>query len=226
MSDFTSNGHFQVGKVVEKALDGFEPETKGLGWVCVEIGNANPNAYWMRMVQPYASNKFGFAIYPEIGDQVLTLRIAGGEFLCLGSLYTKKTPAKITPDEGKKYGKNFIKEIRTKRGNAITINDEDDKEYVHVQVKEGKMSLKMDVGGKAITIDGTTATKNFDIKAKDALLSVEVKDATVKASGAVIDIKSDKITVKAAEVTVKSSGNVTVQGTGKVVIKGATVDIC
>ncbi len=219
-------GYFQVGTVIEKGLKGFEPVNPGLGWVCVEIGNKTPEGYWMRLVQPYASNKFGFAFYPEIGDQVLTVRIGEGEFICLGSLYTKKTPAKIKNDEGDKYGKNFIKEIRTKAGNAITINDEEGKEFVQIDVKEGAISLKMDIGGKMISLDGGADTKDVKVKSSDALLTVEVKDAIVKATGAVVEFKSDKISVKGAQITVKSDGKINIEGGGKIVIKGSAVDIC
>ncbi len=221
-----SNGFFQIGKVVEKGVDGFEPEKAGLGWVCVEVGTTEPEVYWMRYLQPYASNEFGFAFYPEVGDQVLTVRVGNGEYVCLGSLYTGKNVAKITNDEGNEYGKNFIKEIRTRAGNAITINDEDDKQFVQIDVVEGKMSLKMDVGGKAITVFGDSDTSTFDVTAEEAVLNVTVKDAHVKAGDATIDIESGKIDVKGGATTVTSDADITVKASGKVVIKGSAVEIC
>lgn len=221
-----ANGFFQIGTVVEQGMDGFEPEKPGLGWICVEIGTVSMETYWMRYVQPYASKEFGFAFYPEVGDQVLALRIGAGEYLCLGSLYTGKNVAKITNDEGNKYGKNFIKEIRTKAGTAITINDEDGKEYFQIDVKEGAVSVKLDVGGKAITVNGGSDTKNFDVKSENAVLKVTVKDAHVKAGDATIDIKSGKIDVKGGKMTVISNADITVKASGKIVIKGSTVDIC
>lgn len=226
MAEHTANGIFQIGHVVEKGVDGFEPPTPGLGWVCVEVGGKNPEVYWMRCVLPYASKKFGLAVYPEIGDQVLTVRIGGGEYMCLGSVYHAKNEAKVSNDEGNDYGKNFIKEFRTRAGNAIVIGDEDDKEFIHIDVKEGKMSMKMDIGGKSITVDGGTDTKNFDVIAKDAVLKVLCKDLHVKAGDATIDLKSGKIDVKGAKITVVSDGEVSVKAGGKVVIKGSAVEIC
>lgn len=226
MTEPSGNGFLQLGTIVKKGAEGFQPEKAGLGWVCVELGHKTPEIYWMRLVQPYASNKFGFAFYPEVGDQVLTVRMGSGEYLCLGSVYTGKNVAKITNDKANEYSDNFIKEIRTKAGNAITINDEDGKEYVQIDVKEGKMSVKMDLGGKAVTVNGGTDAETFDVTAEKAKLSVTVKDATVKAGDAVIDIASGKIDVKGAALTIKSDGAVTLEASAKVVIKGSAVEIC
>ncbi len=226
MSDLQANGYFQIGTIVKKGADDFKPDPAGLGWVCVELGARTPEQYWMRLVQPYASNKFGFAIYPEIGDQVLTVRLGTGEYLCLGALYTGKNVAKVSNDKGGEYGDNFIKEIRTKQGNAIIINDEPDKEYVQVDVKEGKITVKLDVGGKAVTVKCDSNTKNFDVLATEADLKVEVKNATVKVSDALIEIKSSKLNAKAAEITIKSDAAITVQAGAKIVIKGSAVEIC
>lgn len=226
MSDVTANGFFQIGTIVKKGMDGQKADPPGQGWVCVEIGVKHPEQYWMRLVQPYASNKFGFAFYPEIGDQVLTIRIGSGEYLCLGSLYHSKNTAKIANVKGDEYGDNFIKEIRTKAGNAITINDEPDKEFVQIDVKEGKITVKLDMGGKAVTVKACSDVKTFDVIATEADMKVEVKNATIKASDAVIDIKGSKIDVKGAKITVKSDAEITVEAGGKVVIKGSAVEIC
>jgi uncharacterized protein involved in type VI secretion and phage assembly len=226
MADTKPNGYFQLGTVIDQGADGFEPETAGLGWVCVALGHAKAEKYWMRLVQPYASKEFGVALYPEVGDQVLTVKIGRGEYMCLGSVYTGKNVAKVSNDEGNKYGDNFIKEFRTRRGNAIIINDEDDKEFVQIDVIDGAMTVKMDIGGKDITIDGTDKTKTFNVIAADADMTVEVKNSLLKAGGAKVEIKSDKMTVQCAEVTVKSDGKITVNGGGKIVIDGPAVEIC
>jgi uncharacterized protein involved in type VI secretion and phage assembly len=226
MSDLQSNGFFQIGVVTKKGADGLQPDPAGLGWVCVELGLKSPEPYWMRLVQPYASNKFGFAFYPEIGDQVLTVRIGTGEYLCLGSLYTSKNTAKITNDKGNEYSDNFIKEIRTKQGNAITINDEPDKEYVQIDVKEGKITVKLDYGGKNVLVKCVSDIKNFDVLATEADLKVEVKNATVKVGSAVIEIKSDKIDVKGASLTIKTDGEIAVEAGAGITIKGTSVEIC
>lgn len=219
-------GTFSLGKIIEKGEKDYDPPLPGLGWVCVEMGLKTPEKYWMRMVQPYASKKFGFAFYPELGDQVLVLRMGDGQFLCLGSIYTKENKAKVTPEVKDKYGKNFIKEIRTAAGNAIIINDEKDKEYIYIEVKEGAMSLKMDMGGKSISIDGGDKCETFDVTAEKADLTVKTKNASFLIGKAKIVIKDDKLDVKAAKVTILSDGDITVKATGKVVIKGSQVAIC
>lgn len=221
-----SKSMFQLGTVVEQTgREGTDPNPANIGWVCVEVGLTKPLKYWMRMVMPYASKQFGWAFYPEIGDQVLVTTLDSGEWLCLGALYTGTNKAKIFNDEGKKYGKNKVKEIRTATGNAITIGDEKGKEYVTVDVKEGKMRFKMDLGGKSVLIDGGPATK-VDVTAKDAVLTVTCKDAIVKASAALVELKGDKINVKAAKITVNSDGDVTVKAGGKVKIDASAVEIC
>ncbi len=224
--EHAGNGFFQIGKVVEQSEDDYKPEEPGLGWVCVEIGHANPEVYWMRMVLPYASKEFGVALYPELGDQVLTVQVDKGEYLCLGCLYHKTNKAKISNDDGKKYGKNYIKELRTIAGTAITINDEKDKEYVFVDVKEGVISLKLDVGGKSIVVDGSTKTETITVSSKNAVVDVVIKDATVKATDAVIEIKGSAIDMKCAKLDIKVDGAVNLKAGGKIVIKGSAVDIC
>jgi uncharacterized protein involved in type VI secretion and phage assembly len=217
---------FQLGKIVEQSgRDKVDPTPANLGWVCVEIGLSSPLKYWMRMVMPYASKQFGWAFYPEIGDQVLVMCLDSGEWLCLGSLYTGTNKAKVFNDEGKKYGKNKVKEIRTATGNAITIGDEKGKEYVTVDVKEGKMRFKMDLGGKSVLIDGGPATK-VDVTAKDSVLTVTCKDAIVKAGDALVELKGGKINVKGAKITVTSDGDITVKAGGKVKIDASAVEIC
>jgi hypothetical protein len=150
----------------------------------------------------------------------------GFEYICMCALYNKTNKAKVTNDEGNKYGKNFIKEFRTPAGTGITINDEKDKEYFWIDVKDGLIQVQLDIGEKSIIVDGDAKTETIDIKASKAEVSVEVKDATVKATDAVVEFKSSKIDVKCAEITIKSDGAVTVEGSGKVVIKGSAVEIC
>ena len=144
----------------------------------------------------------------------------------MGSVYFDGNKAKVSNDEGDKYGKNFIKEFRTKGGTAVIINDEKDKEYLWIDVKDGGITVQLDVGGKSITVDGDAKVETIDIKASKAVVSIEVKDATVKATAAKVEFKSSKINVDCAEITIKSKGNVTVEGS-KIVINGKSgVEIC
>ena len=116
--------------------------------------------------------------------------------------------------------------LQRKCDELVFERDEKDKEYFWIDVKDGLIQLKLDIGEKSIIVDGDAKTETIDIKASKAEVSVEVKDATVKATDAVVEFKSSKIDVKCAEITIKSDGAVTVEGGGKVVIKGSAVEIC
>jgi len=223
MSD--ANGVFYIGTVAAEGQEGFQPRDPGLGWVPVKLGNAQTETYWARMVLAYATKETGMAVYPEVGDQVVVLRV-GREYFCLGVVYTKSLKAKVSNDEGNKYGKNFIKEFRTPAGTGVTINDEKDKEYMFIDVKSGGISVRLDVGEKSIIVDGDAKAETINVKATKAVVMVEVKDATVKASDAVVEFKSSKTSLKSAEITVKSDGKITIEAGGKIVIKGSAVEIC
>lgn len=222
MSD--ANGVFYIGTVAAEGQEGFQPRDPGLGWVPVKLGNAQTETYWARMVLAYATKETGMAVYPEVGDQVVVLRV-GREYFCLGVVYTKSLKAKVSNDEGNKYGKNFIKEFRTPAGTGVTINDEKDKEYMFIDVKSGGISVRLDVGEKSIIVDGDAKAETINVKATKAVVKIDVKDATVTASKAVVEFKESKTSLKTAEITVKSDGNITIEG-GKIVIKGSAVEIC
>jgi len=221
-----ANGFFQIGTVAEKGDEGFDPTNPGLGWIPVSVGFVNPEVHWCRAVFPYASVEFGVGIYPEVGDKVLVVCVENTEWVCLGSIYTLDTKAKVTNDEGSKYGKNFTKElIRTKMGTAITIHDEEGKESITVDVKEGKIQLKMDMDSKSISLTSEDV-ETVDVIVPNAVTNLECKDLHAKIGDAKIDVASGKIDVDSKDITINVTGKVTLEASAKVVIKGASVEIC
>lgn len=181
---------------------------------------------WIRMMTPYASNKFGIYFMPEKGDEVIVLKGHGAgpqSMLIIGAVHNGKAKTKLSPD-----GKNLLKEIRTKSGNSIVFDDTSGKEAVTIECKDQNLQIKFDAKEKLISI-----SSNKDIKIKSTkLIQLETKDVKIKASG-MVDIKASKdvnvvaggnVLVKAAkDVTVKGGMNVNIIGGTKVDIKGSAM---
>ena len=192
---------------VQVALDGFE--------TAIELP-------WIRLVGPYASKEFGAFFLPEVDDEVILLQGDGDsldQLLCLGSVYNGKHKPK-TPDDD---GKNNIKEIRTRSGHAITLDDTDGEEKLSIHTPDKKLILEFDHKEGTITL---TSDKKVIVDVSDGEISVKCKDAKLNASGK-ITVKGDgDIKVEgSASIEVKASSSLKVESSAQVTVKGATVKV-
>lgn len=184
---------------------------------------------WVRVLRPYASNKFGFVFLPEKDDEVVLLQGDGNgldQLILIGSVYNGKNKPKVTDADGK----NNVKEIRTRSGIRITLTDESGKEKIEICTPDDADHVKLDK--KAGQIDIVT-TKVINIKVPDGTVNVKCKDANVDASGNIKakagkDVKVEggtNIEIKAgAKCTVKGGASVEVNAPS-IKIGGGTVDI-
>jgi len=196
--------------------------------VTLPLVQGGTSSVWARLACLYASNAFGTAFYPEVGDEVIvSFMNEDPRFpVVLGSVYSSKLAAAYPPDE-----KNTIKGLKTRSKMELTFNDEDKIVTVktpggHVFVmddKEGSISLtdsnknSMVLGKSGITIDSAS---DIAIKAKGNISITPTGNLSMKATqnatceGLQIELKAQtKFSANGnATAELKSSGMLTVQG--------------
>ena len=190
---------------------------------------------WLRTLQGLAGKAHGTLVMPEVGDEVVVLCGSGSEadgMVVLGGVYNSVTkPAKANHD-----GKNALKQVMTKGGHRITLDDSKGKEVIEVEAAKQKIKITMTVADGILLLE---ADKDIQLKsaakvtvdAKDTVtvkaakeLVIEAKEVTLNASGACV-VNGGDVTVSGDNVTVKASKNCSVNATGNVEIKGKAVSI-
>ncbi len=189
-------------------------DPEGLGRVQVELqgfGDA-VELPWIRLLQPIASQDFGFMFLPEEGDEVFVLKGAGNDFdsmVVLGSVYNGDRK----PNEANDDGDNNTKQIYTRVGHEFTFFDKEGEECITVKTPDGKISITMDHANSELLIDADDTIKITST----SKIEVESQEVTITGSSKV-DISSD------SEVSV-SAMNVNVSGDAKIALSAPQVDI-
>ena len=154
-----------VGNVVD-----VEDPSK-LGRVKVEIPLLGDSfqTNWARVTTPFCNDDYGMAFLPEVGSEVIIVFL--GKFysdpVVMGSLWSgNQKPVDMSSDHS-------IKQIKTKSGFNITIDESDGKEEFIVTNKDENTFVQLDF-----------KTGNISFKAK--------KDVKIEAGGNVV-IKGTKI---------------------------------
>lgn len=146
---------------------------------------------WARMVQPYASQGFGWYCLPEVGDEVLVSFVNGNMDypIVMGSLYSsnKQPPLPPTDDNHEKIfqtrsgmkwywnDEKKIHEISTPAGNKITL-DEDSKAITVADQNQNKIT--MDSSGIQIE-----SAKDIQLKAPSGNIVLEAAAVELNATG-------------------------------------------
>lgn len=192
---------------------------KGVG-IAVVTQNKDPDGYgrvkvrftwfdqpresvWARCALPMAGDDRGFAMIPEVGDEVAVCFERGDlRFpIIIGALFGGK--AKIP--FANKDGKNDLRVIKSRAGHHLTFNDGSQKS-LELSLKDGKKVL-IDDNGVAVQDD---KGNHFKIDSR---------------SGAIEISASGKLTIKAASIELTATGTCDVKATGKLALNGATVMI-
>jgi len=198
-------------------------DPEGLGRAQVELegfGDEPVGMPWIRVMQPIASDKFGFMFLPETGDEVLVVKGAGNDFdamVIIGSVYH----GSLQPNETNDDGENNTKQIVTRAGHELTFFDKDGEECLTIQTPDAKISITMDHANSELKIDAddtikVTSTSKIEVESQE----IEITGSSeVKISGASkVDVSSD------SEVSV-SATNVNVSGNAKIALSAPQVDI-
>lgn len=186
-------------------VDSNDPD--GMGRVQVRLASFSGDVTlpWIRVLQPLASNKSGSFLLPEKDDNVVILAGPGGPkgMVVLGCLYSGKRLPFIKDD-----GKNNKKQVYTRAGNEVTIDDTAGAEKITIQTKESKVKIEFDQAGMKLSLFGKTEV-NVSSETK---VVVTAKDIELTANAGVVVKGTQSVTVEGAQVEVKATGNVKVSG--------------
>ena len=190
-----------------EVLDTKDPDSLGRIQVKVYGYGADIKLPWLRYLQPYASNLMGVYFLPEKGDEVVVLCGSGSEpdgMVILGSVHNGKNKPKA-PDDGK----NNLKQIFTRSGHLIGLNDEDGKEQIDIVASGEKVFIRLIKADGLVQIE---ADKDLKVKTGSSIAVDTDGTVTVNAAKAITVKSNDKVVVEAINVEVKASGKASVQG--------------
>lgn len=190
-------------RIVDPPAAGLAPPLKGLQTGQVKQVEQDPdgdfrvlvtlpmidgaNGIWARLAQPYASKKFGWSFFPEVGDEVVLgfMNEDPASAVIIASVYSNKLPAKYVPNK-----ENDVKSLTTRSLMEINFNDKD----VILKISTPK--------GRVITLDDKTGTVTVEDPNKNKL--VMTKESVDLISTAKLNIKS------AADMTIDCGANLKV----------------
>ena len=192
---------------------------KGVG-IAIVTQNKDPDGYgrvkvrftwfdqpresvWARVALPMAGDDRGFAMIPEVGDEVAVCFERGDlRFpIVIGALFGGKAKMPFA----NKDGKNDLRVIKSRAGHHLTFNDGAQKS-LELALKDGKKVL-IDDNGVAVQDD------------KGNHLKIDSQSGAIEISA------SGKLTIKAASIELTATGTCDVKATGKLALNGATVMI-
>ncbi|MFL6414181.1 MAG: phage baseplate assembly protein V [Bryobacteraceae bacterium] len=153
-------------------------------------------SWWARVTTPMAGNGRGMYFLPEVDDEVL-IAFEHGDVrfpYVVGSLWNGKDKAPASNDGGK----NNTREIKSRSGHLVRLNDTDGSESVEIIDKTGSNSITLNTSDNSITIKCTGRMK-------------------LQAMG--IEIASQ------ADVKIEAQSTMDLNATAPMTIKGAMVNI-
>lgn len=158
--------------------------------VRLPVLNREQEGIWARIAQAYAGKEYGFALFPEIGDEVVVgfLNNDPRKAIVLGSLYSSANPPPLDPADD-----NHEKEFATRSKLRLSWNDEKKTitlstpagNEIILDEDAGKASVK-DQHGNRIEMDsaGIVVNSSKDLKIKASQnVAIEGMDITLKAGG-------------------------------------------
>lgn len=160
---------------------------------------------WMPVLQSLAGKEYGAYIIPEVGDKVLVGFLSGRENpFVMGCLF----PGENTFTKDSFAEKNAVKCMKLKSGIAVTLNELDNKQSVHITTPKG-INLKLEDENETAILcgkDNDTLLKidlkngNVEVKGKNEILlksgSSQIK---LDGQGGTIEIKCDRLDIKASQ---------------------------
>ncbi len=187
----------QTGVVKKVAPD---PGGEYRVFVSLPLLGDDAKGVWARLASFYASNKFGAEFYPEVGDEVVVAFMNEDPRypVILGSVYSKKLPPPLPPDE-----KNSKKTLTTRSKLEITFDDES---KIITIATPGKNTIVLDDKAKSITI--SDMNKN---------------SATFSSSGVAIDSASHVTLTAKGNITLDAKGNVALKAAANATLEGLQI---
>jgi uncharacterized protein involved in type VI secretion and phage assembly len=161
-------------------------------------------SWWARIASPMAGNGRGAYFLPEVDDEVLVAFEHGDVRFpyVVGSLWNGKDSPPTSNDDGK----NNIREIKSRSGHILRLDDKDGSEKVEIIDKTGGNSVTISTSDNSITIKCTGRMK-------------------LEANGIEIKSQSDIKIEAQSTMEVKASATMDVEAQATMTIKGAMVNI-
>jgi uncharacterized protein involved in type VI secretion and phage assembly len=200
------------GIVVGIVTNNQDPDKMGRVKVKFPWLSDDQESWWARIATFMAGGKRGGYFLPEVDDEVL-VGFEHGDMrfpYILGALWNGKDAPPTTNDDGQ----NNIREIKSRSGHIIRLDDTSGNEKIEVLDKTGGNSLTIATADNSITI---TCTGRMKLKAKgidiisDLDVNIQSQTASTMKAGSTMDIQ--------AQATMNINANATMT------IKGALVQI-
>jgi uncharacterized protein involved in type VI secretion and phage assembly len=173
-----------------------------------------PESDWIRVAVPIAGPDRGFYWIPEVQDEVLVAfeRGEASRAYVIGCLWSGKDKP---PSEGPN-DKNDIRQIKTRTGHKITLDDTKGKEKIIIADKSGKRTVTWDVKAKKWQLEATEGDveilvpngkvkidcKEFDLKVKEnakidagKMISVKSGQTSTYEAGPSLNIKASRVNI-------------------------------
>jgi uncharacterized protein involved in type VI secretion and phage assembly len=135
---------------------------------------------WCRVRQLYAGNGYGTFFVPEKDDEVIVAFIHGDmRFpVVMGGLYNGQDKPSVHRDE-----QNDQKQIKTKAGHTITLDDSSGEEKIEIIDSSGNNHLIINAVDNTIAIQ---ANSDISIQSQTGKLTLIATDITIDASNQMI----------------------------------------
>jgi uncharacterized protein involved in type VI secretion and phage assembly len=161
-------------------------------------------SWWAHIATPMAGNGRGVYFLPEVGDQVL-VAFAHGDVrspYIVGALWSAKDTPPATNDDGQ----NNIREMKSRSGHIIRLDDTDGNEKIEILDKTGGNSLTIASSDNSITLTCNGRMKlqatGIDISSQTDINIAAQTTMEVKAN-ATMDINAEAtMDIKAAMVNI------------------------
>ena len=165
------------------------------------------NEVWAYLSEPYGGEQYGISFVPEVGEQVLVAMPFGEIPIVLSSVRGLKQPVSSENKD------NLVKTIKTKGGNLIEINDEQNSAVVTIQTaggnvitisdKDKKIVVASQDGKNSVTIDAGGG--NVTVEAGSSLSLKAGGKEVLKADAGSLTLTSTKVSIK-ADSTLEANG--------------------
>ena len=184
------------GVVMGLVTNNQDPDKMGRVKVKFPWLSDDQESWWARIATPMAGGGRGVYFLPEVDDEVLVAFDHGDVRFpyVLGGLWNGKDSPPTTNDDGK----NNIREVKSRSGHIIRLDDSNGDEKIEVVDKTGSNSITIKSSDNSITLTcngrmklqamGIDISSQTDIKI-EAQTTMDVNaNATITVKGAMVNI--------------------------------------
>lgn len=180
------------GVVVGIVTNNKDPDKMGRIKVSFPWLADSQESWWARIATPMAGNGRGAYFLPEVNDEVL-IAFEHGDMrfpYVVGALWNGKDSPPTTNDDGE----NNIREIKSRSGHIIRLDDTSGNEKIEIIDKSGGNSLTIASSDNSITLTCTGRMKlqamGIDISSQ-ADINIEAQTTMSVKAGATMDINAN-----------------------------------